>query len=89
MASHRPREILVAEIVSTVQDHNRRASRAGIIDIWRKSYQVYATLQLEASETGKLEAELSPAADNLAMANCCLIVRDHVIGIKYLPYYRK
>lgn len=35
---------------------------------WRKSYQVYAILQLEVSETGKLEAELSPAADNLVMA---------------------
>ena len=45
---------------------------------------MYATLQLEASETGKLEAELSPAADSLAVAARRLIVRDRVTGIEFL-----
>ena len=48
----------------------------------RKSYQVYATLQLEANETGKLEAELFPATDSLAARH--LIVRDRVTSIKFL-----
>ena len=34
---------------------------------------MYATLQLEANETGKLEAELSPTADSLAVATRRLI----------------
>ena len=43
---------------------------------------MYATLQLEVSDTGKLKAELSPAADSLAARR--LIVRDRVTGIKFL-----
>jgi len=51
---------------------------------WRKSYQVYTILQLKASETRKLEIELFPAADSLAMTAPCLIVRDRITGIKFL-----
>ena len=41
-------------------------------------------MQLEASKTGKLEAELSRVADSLTVAARHLIVRDHVIGIKFM-----
>ena len=53
--------------------------------LWRQSrYQVYAILQLETSDTRKLEAELSSAADSLAVATRRLIIRDRIIGIKFL-----
>jgi len=61
VANHKPHGILFAPFKITIREQVLLVSST----LWRQSYQVYAALQLEASEIGKLEAELSSAADSL------------------------
>ncbi|KYM89666.1 hypothetical protein ALC53_01978 [Atta colombica] len=66
---------------------NRSRSQLESKSCWYHRYfggKATKCTQLETSETRTLKGKLSPGADSLAMAARRLIVRDRVIGIKFL-----